>query len=65
MPGVIHKKRLYTKCEVCGELNASFGFGVNLRRAMAEKEAGQIDKSKGELGKWYCAEHRGQGNERN
>lgn len=36
-------------CEVCGK-PASFGFNVNLRKAMA---TGKVEHA----GQWYCAEH--------
>lgn len=44
-------------CEVCGA-DACFGVGVSLRLALNSLAAGEIDKAKRHLGKWYCREHR-------
>lgn len=41
---------IVTTCEVCGG-PAPYGFGVNLRRALAAKNKALAAES---LGKWYC-----------
>lgn len=58
MPAAIIKGKLLTKCDICGEDNASFGYGVNLRRALDELAANRINHAKRHLGQWRCREHR-------
>jgi len=59
MPAALIKGRLHKKCEVCQSPNASFGFGVNLREALRQKELKNINRARENLGKWYCNEHKG------
>lgn len=47
-------------CEVCGR-DASFGYGVSMRRAMQRLEAGDKAGAKRHLGRWYCGEHKAAG----
>lgn len=58
MPAAIKAGRLLKRCEVCGEA-ASYGHDVRLRDAMTAAAAGQVDKAKALLGRWYCEQHEG------
>ena len=49
---------LLHKCEVCGDKNASFGDGVNLRLAVSNLEKGNIELAKKNLGRWHCKKHK-------
>jgi hypothetical protein len=46
-------------CDAEGcDAEASFGFGVSMRRALECLKAGDIAGAKGRLGKWFCREHK-------
>lgn len=50
------------RCDAVGcEADASFGFEVQMRLALARLEAGDPVAAKRHLGRWYCGEHRAMG----
>lgn len=64
MPAAIINGKLEKKCEICGG-SAYFGHDVNFLIAVTELRAGNIDRAKKHLGKWYCGMGKMCKNERN